>query len=231
MLTRKRFQKGQVVSASDQNRLASEVERTARIYTEFPLESYNTGGGVGLRWVNRDLWAVITSGSSSSSASSGASCRGVPLSWKEIDWLGDGTYRIKPGGRQGGPGQNPAYQTNGICLDPDTVVWLRPGLQHEFLAEVCCQPANPPTSSSSSSSSISSSSSSQSSSSQSSSSQSSSSVSQSSSSASCTSTVGNLCIPLYRYRCNGGQLEEYIDGYLYIPASAGAALYSCACPS
>jgi hypothetical protein len=100
-----------------------------------------------LRLVPQEFYATLLANSSSSSSSSSSGgnvcCQGVPYSWEEVQPDGAGGWTTVDGGRSGSPDLNPAYEVNGNCIDPETIVRMRPGVDGEYLFEQCCSPCNP----------------------------------------------------------------------------------------
>src|SRR3954471_23574130 len=108
------------------NRVLETVEGLSNIHAEVPLEVIQDGGGVSLRLINQSFWARI----------SGNDCSGIGHprhSWHEIVPLGDGTWKDADA-----LGVMNAYEINGNCIDPGTVVRMRPGSGNEFLFDQCC---------------------------------------------------------------------------------------------
>jgi hypothetical protein len=107
---------------SDFNRLFQEVMRLGRFSAEFPLEIINEAGGPLFRIVRQGFWAQLTSRD------------GDTYAWVEVQPNGTGGWDEVQGSRNSGAGANPAFEVNGIVVDPlPVVVWLTPGYESDML--------------------------------------------------------------------------------------------------
>lgn len=121
-------------SREDFNRIKDEVYRLSRMFAEAPLEIVNTGTQPLLRFVNPDFPAIIV-------AEMPATASYVPYAWLEVEPNGDGEWLIKSDGRSSSDDGvlNPAYERNNNPNVPvGAVVWLRPGIDGEYIFDYCC---------------------------------------------------------------------------------------------
>jgi hypothetical protein len=129
---------------------------------EPPLELVETGSSSLLRIAPGDIQARLGNCSSSSSGMA-CGCSGMcgpDYEWCEIEYVGDGVWQTKEGGRTSGDRDgygklpNAAYERTGVCVAPGTFVTLHPGgFNGDYWFDHCCAfECNPSSSSSSSSS-------------------------------------------------------------------------------
>src|SRR5579884_4497683 len=125
---------------------------------QYPLEMVSTPSGPMIRLLDGEFWAVLTACSSSSSSSpTSSSCRagqqpcpyGPAYCWAEVQTTGQGVFTIFQGNRTSGPLDangiplQPAYEVNGACIYPGTIVRLRRGYASEYLIDHCCTVGQP----------------------------------------------------------------------------------------